>query len=134
MGLLIQSHFLKGMVSLKKSNNFLDYIPKHSPKITWSQKDEFVVVDMYHKGFFPWIAQRFFKRPKISHITLDKHGSFIWKNINGKNTVNDIAMLVKAEFGNDAEPLYDRLVQYMRILRNNGFIIYIRSDNDGSIK
>ena len=119
---------------MKKNNNFLDYIPDHSDKITWSQKDEIVTVDMYHKGFFPWIAQKFFKRPKVSHIALDKHGSFIWKNINGVNSVNDIAMLVKAEFGNDAEPLYDRLVQYIRILKNNGFITYTRSDNDGSIK
>ena len=119
---------------LKKNNNFLDFIPKHSDKISWTESEGIITVDMYHKGFYAFIAQKFFKRPSVSHIALDKNGSFIWKNINGENTINDIALLVKKEFGNDAEPLYDRLVQYMRILKNNGFITYVRSGINGSIK
>ena len=111
---------------MRKNNNFLDYIPTHSDKVTWSLKDEAVVVDMYHKGFFPWIAQHFFHRPKVSHITLDIRGSFIWQRIDGKNSVGDIADMVKEEFGTDAEPLYDRLIQYMRILKNNKFITYVK--------
>ena len=109
-----------------KSKNFLDYIPNRSPKITWSQNDEIVTIDMYHKGIFPWIAQKFFHRPKVSHIKLDKLGSFIWNLIDGKSTVYYIAEKVKSEFGNEAEPLYDRLVQYMRILKNNNFIIFVK--------
>ena len=42
--------------------------------------------------------------------------------------MGDIALLVKAEFGQKAEPLYDRLVKYMQILRNNGFIRYAGKD------
>ncbi len=113
-------------VYMKKNSNFLDYIPVYSDKITWSLKDETVIVDMYHKGFFPWIAQRFFHRPKISHITLDDRGSFIWQKINGEASVGDIASMVKEKYGKDAEPLYDRLVQYMQILKNNNFITYIK--------
>lgn len=109
-----------------KKKNFLDFVPEYSDKITWSQKDEAVTVDMYHKGFFPWIAQRFFKKPKVSHISLDKLGSFIWLQINGKATVYDIADLVKNKFGEEAEPLYPRLVKYMQILKNNNFIIFVK--------
>lgn len=112
---------------MKKSNNFLDYVLKHSDKITWSQNDDGIVtIDMYHKGFYNWIAQRLFKRPKVSHIALEKFGSFIWLQINENNTVGDIAILVKNKFGDEAEPLYDRLVSYIRILKNNGFIIYVK--------
>lgn len=111
---------------MKKNNNFLDYILKYSNKITWSQNDGIVIVDMYHKGFFHWLAHRFFKRPKVSHIALEKFGSFIWLNIDGKNTVGDIADLVKNKFGEEAEPLYGRLVSYIRILKNNGFITYVK--------
>ena len=106
--------------------NFLDFIPKYSDKITWSQKDDIVTVDMYHKGFFPWIAQKFFKKPKVSHIALDKLGSFIWLHINGNINVYDIASLVKEKFGDDAEPLYPRLVKYMQILKNNNFITFVK--------
>jgi len=106
--------------------NFLDFIPEYSDKITWSQKDGIVTVDMYHKGFFPWIAQRFFKKPKVSHIALDKFGSFIWLQIDGHTNVYDIANLVKEKFGDEAEPLYPRLVKYMQILKNNNFISFVK--------
>lgn len=109
---------------MKKNNNFLDYVPYVSDKITWSVKDETVTIDMYHKGFFAFVAQKFFKRPSVSHIKLDKYGSFIWQQIDGKNTVNDLAISMKEKFGDKAEPLYDRLVTYIRILRNNKFIVY----------
>lgn len=109
---------------MKKNNNFLDYIPAISNKVTWSQKDDIVTVNMYHKGFYAFIAHKFFKRPSVSHIKLDKYGSFIWQQIDGKNTVNDLAISMKEKFGDKAEPLYDRLVTYIRILRNNKFIVY----------
>jgi hypothetical protein len=46
--------------------------------------------------------------------------------------VEDIAQLVKAEFGEKAEPLYDRLVKYLQILHNNGFIRF--KGKDGVLK
>ena len=39
-------------------------------------------------------------------------------------TVEELAQLVHEEFGEKAEPLYDRLVKYLQILHNNGFIYY----------
>lgn len=35
---------------------------------------------------------------------------------------------MKARFGDDAEPLYDRLVKYMQILHNNEFILFVGKD------
>ena len=109
-----------------EKKNYLDFIPVYSRKITWVENDGVVVVDIYHKGVFPWIAQKFFKRPNVSHITLDKLGSFIWLHIDGKSSVFCIAEAVKNHFGEDAEPLYPRLVKYMQILKNNNFIEYIK--------
>ena len=111
---------------MANKKNYLDFVPIYSNKITWSQKDDIVVVDIHHRGFFPWIAQKFFKKPKVSHITLDKLGSFIWLKINGTSTVFDIANCVKERFGEDAEPLYPRLIKYMQILKNNNFINFVK--------
>lgn len=108
----------------KNKANFLDFVPYHSPKITYSEKDGIITVDMYHKGFYASVAQKLFHRPSVSHIKLDTYGSFVWKNINEQNTVADIADNIKNEFGKDIEPLYERLIQYMRILHNNKFIFY----------
>lgn len=79
---------------------------------------------MGHRGFYPWIAQRFFKKPHISQIDLDIFGSFIWQQIDGRRTVGDIALLLKKQFGSAVEPLYDRLIEYMKVLKNNRFITF----------
>lgn len=109
---------------MAKKKNFLDFVPMISSKNTWDEKDGKVTIHMVNSGFYPWIAQTFFKRPKISHIDLDEYGSFVWKQIDGKNTVGEIALLLKEKYGDDAEPLYNRLVKYMQILRNNRFILF----------
>lgn len=109
----------------KKNDNYLDYIPVISPKNTWDADEKGIVtIHMVHRGFYAGIAQKVFHRPRVSHIHLDELGSFIFRQIDGVHTVEDIAQLVKGRFGKKAEPLYDRLVQYMKILKNNGFIEY----------
>ena len=54
--------------------------------------------------------------------------SFLWKRINGERTVGQLAQQLKEQFGDQAEPLYDRLVKYMQILRNNEFILFRGKD------
>lgn len=112
----------------KKQENYLDYVPVISPQNTWSVEDGKVTIHMVHRGFYAAIAQKFFHRPRVSHIDLDAHGSFLFQQIDGKRTVNDLALLMKEHFGKDAEPLYDRLVKYMQILRNNRFIYFEGKD------
>ena len=108
----------------KSKENYLDYVPAISPRHTWSVADGKVTIHMEHRGFYNWVAQKFFHRPRVSHIRLDEMGSFIYPLIDGKRNIGDIAALVKEEFGEEAEPLYERLTQYMKILRNNEFIRY----------
>ncbi len=107
-----------------KKKNFLDYIPVISSKNEWELTDGKVTIHMVHRGFYAKIAQKAFKKPRISHIDLDTMGSFIFPLINGERSIGEIAILVKEEFGEKAEPLYNRLVNYMQILYNNGFIEY----------
>ena len=110
----------------KKRDNYLDYVPAVSPRHTWDvEADGSVTIHMAHRGVYAAIAQKLFHRPKVSHIHLDEMGSFVFPLIDGKRTVGDIAALVHEEFGEEAEPLYDRLVHYMKILHNNGFIHYV---------
>ena len=112
----------------KPQENYLDYIPVISAKNTWSEENGVVTIHMVHRGVYAAIAQKVFHRPRVSHIALDAHGSFIFPKIDGTRTIGELALLVKAEFGADAEPLYERLVKYMQILRNNGFIYFKGKD------
>ena len=112
----------------KKSANYLDFVPRINPNNTWSEENGIVTVHMVHRGFWAAIAQKVFHRPRVSHIKLDEYGSFVWKNIDGVRTVGQLAQAMKERFGDKAEPLYDRLVHYMRILYNNQFILYGRQE------
>lgn len=110
-----------------KKKNYLDYIPSISNRNTWDEEDGIVTIHMAHKGFYHRIAQMVFKKPKVSHIKLDEFGSFVWLNIDGKKSVYDISMLVKEKFGEKAEPLYERLIKFFQILKNNKFV-HLRSE------
>ena len=52
-------------------------------------------------------------------------GSFIWNHIDGEKSIYEISQLIKDEFKEEAEPLYERLIQYMNILKNNKFIDFL---------
>lgn len=110
-------------MSKKEEKNILDYVPVKGESISWDvDEHEFVVIHMENKGFFAKVAQVAFNRPKYSSITLEKFGSFIWQRIDGEKSIYDIAGEMKAEFGEEAEPLYGRILQYFRTLDGHGFI------------
>ncbi|MGN0707932.1 MAG: PqqD family protein [Faecalibacterium sp.] len=109
----------------RRKDNFLGYCPVRSPANTWDVNDAGIVtVHLVHRGFYAAIAQKLFHRPRVSHIELDELGSFVFLQIDGQRTVEQIARQVREQFGETAEPLYERLIQYLSILRNNRFIYY----------
>ena len=76
-----------------------------------------MVLEIENKGAFYTIAQKLFGKPRYTKIHLDDNGTFIWPLIDGRKTVEDIAALVKDEFGEKAEPLYPRIVKYFHKLQ-----------------
>lgn len=107
----------------KISINYMEGIPVRSEDIPWRLKeDSMVEIDIENKGFYHYIAQKFFKKPRISHISMDKYGSVVWQNIDGKNTVMDIVNIMERSFPKEKDRMLDRVVTYMAILQNNRFI------------
>lgn len=111
----------------KKEQNFLDFIPYKNPSLHWTADAEgLVTIDVEHRKFFDRIAQIAFSRPKVSHIEMEKFGSFIWQQIDGATSIHEIGQRVREEFGKEAEPLYERLIQYFRVLQSNNYIVFKR--------
>lgn len=107
----------------KQAENYLEKIPAHKSGLAWSQDENGIVtLERENKGIANHIAQLLIKKPKVSFIHLEKFGSFIWLQIDGKRDITDIGKLVKEQFGDEAEPLYERLSQYIRALESNEFI------------
>ncbi len=107
----------------KKNDNFLEYIFQKNPSLKW-EIDENGAVTLFqeNKGLFNFIAQKLFKKPRISNIHMEDMGSFIWSFIDGKMSVYEIGQQVSRHFGDSAEPLYERLSVFMKQLESYGFI------------
>lgn len=106
----------------KEPQNYLDKIPKRNENLSWSVENDIVTLEIENNGVFNTIAQKLFKKPKISYVHLDEVGGFLWQQIDGQKTVADFGEALKEKFGDKAEPLYERLCKYFEILESYNFI------------
>lgn len=106
--------------------NYLDLIPEKSESLRWHvDLKNRVILEVENIGIMNKIAQNLFNKPRYTKIHLDANGSYIWPLIDGKHTVEDIALLVKEEFGEAAEPLYPRIIKYFQIVESYHFIKFV---------
>ena len=112
----------------EESKNYLEKIPCPKKDLEWeiNPEDGIVTLIIEHKGFFAAIAQRFFKRPKKSHIKLDELGSFVWKEMSEERNILALGELVLSKFGEDVQQLYERLSMFFKILEGNGLIFWAK--------
>lgn len=107
--------------------NYLERIPAHPEALQWSVDDAGkITLQVENKGWANRIAQKLFGRPKVSYIHLDKMGNFIWPLLDGKRDITALGKLVEAEFGQEAQPLYQRLARYFQIMDSYGFIRWVK--------
>ena len=117
----------------KKTHNYLLFVPVRNEKFPFHDREGgLVTVTVVRTGFYNSVAQKIFKAPPTSEIDLDLFGSFVWRQIDGERSIYEIAQLVREEFGERAEPLYDRLVKYFRILQANRFIRYRKTPREAA--
>ena len=103
----------------KQDINYLDLIPETNQSIRWHRDlKQRIILEIENKGMFNTIAQKVFGKPRFSKVHLDEMGTFIWPEIDGTKTVQDLALLVKEHFGDKAEPLYPRIVKYFQIMES----------------
>lgn len=105
--------------------NYLERKPVRKQGLSWTQdENNQVILEIENTGFFNTVAQKLFKKPKVSYIYLDENGSFLWPLLDGEKTILELGVSVKEEFGEKAEPLYERLAKYFQILESYKFIEY----------
>ena len=106
--------------------NYLDLIPEKNASLRWhTDIKKRVILEVENTGIMNKIAQNLFNKPRFTKVHLDANGSFIWPLIDGKRTVADIALLVKKQFGEAAEPLYPRIIKYFQIVESYHFIRFV---------
>ncbi|MBQ9699966.1 MAG: PqqD family protein [Lachnospiraceae bacterium] len=91
--------------------------------IKWSaDEDGKVSLQIENRGVFNKIAQIVLNKPKVSYVHLEEMGSFIWPLLDGQKTILELGEEVEKEFGEKAQPLYERLAKYFQILESYGFV------------
>ncbi len=61
------------------------------------------------------------------NVKLDRFGSFVWERCNGRLKIEEIALSLKQEFGEDVDPVYERLGMFFHILNHYKLIRYIET-------
>ncbi len=116
---------------MKKKNvideNYLEKIPFRNPMLNWSTDENgLVALEIENTGVFNRIAQKLFKRPKVSYVHLDEMGSFLWPLLDGEMNIIELGKKVDEHFGEKAHPLYERLAKYFQILDSYAFVIWVK--------
>jgi hypothetical protein len=57
-------------------------------------------------------------------IRLDQMGSFVWRRLDGRVTVRQLARELREQFGEAVEPAEERLGHLIRVLRREDLIAY----------
>ncbi len=107
----------------KISKNYLEKIPARKSGLEWTADSEGnVTLNIQNTGIFNKVAQKLFKKPPVTYVHLDEHGSFVWQIADGERDISSLGDDVKEKFGDVAEPLYPRLAKFFQILNSYGFI------------
>jgi hypothetical protein len=71
-----------------------------------------------------WLGRRLQAafRPRPYRVLLDDVGSFVWRMCDGEAPVETIAAAMKERFGEEVEPVEDRLVTFLKSLLRGRFV------------
>ena len=99
---------MKKKTNKDQQENYLERKPKRHEAIAWAKDEKGIVtLDIENTGFFNRLAQKFFHKPKVTHIHLDEMGSFVWPIMDGEKDIIAIGKEVEEQFGEKANPLYE---------------------------
>ncbi len=102
--------------------NLLELIPER--RYEWVTADDGnvkILIPRYGKNALGvWFARQL-NRPYI-YYSLDRIGSAVWLACDGRTTVSQIATRLQRQFGEEIEPVYDRLSQFLYSLDRNKLI------------
>lgn len=108
--------------------NLLELVPERLR--AFEVDDEGIVTVNTPRFKQEWMRRHLVPRWKNPSILtrLDAVGSHVWMHIDGTRNVADIAAACVDRFGDDIQPVYERLPLFIRAMRDRGFIALRRTD------
>lgn len=108
---------------MKREKNLLLMHPIRNCNVAWAlNKDGFVQLKIIRKGLLFKFLKTILNLPEELTIDLDEIGYEVWELCDGKHTIFDISNRLSQKFGEKAEPLYPRLIKFLKMLKENNLI------------
>jgi hypothetical protein len=106
----------------RQSINLLELTPEQ--RVGWETAENGNVVVLIpkfqHELLVKWVLPRL-KYPHV-RVKLDKLGSFVWKQCDGRTTVAEMADRMRAEFQESAESAEDRIRTFLLMLEKSELV------------
>lgn len=94
----------------KKSEN-VEYEVSEDGVVTILEKQNHKIQNLFRKLKF--------KIPMYKKMELDKYGSYIFLQIDGKKSVKDIGENLELKYGEEIHPIYERLLLFLNHINVN---------------
>jgi len=112
---------------LKKESreiNLLELVPVHN--LRWEKNEEGLITLLKPKYRHSLLRKHLLPRMKKPYyrVRLDAIGSYIWESCDGKRKVRQVGEMLRDRFGEEVQPLYERLSSFLHSLEKNDFIYF----------
>lgn len=103
------------------NNEVLDIIFRISNAIEYEvdEKNIVTILERQDHKVQVFLRKLNFKIPKYKKTKLDEYSSYVFLQINGKATVNEIGKKLEEMYGDKTNPLYERLLMFLNHININ---------------
>lgn len=97
--------------------DYVQLIPQINENNTWRFNYlNKVIITVHDKTRWQKIKEKFKEKQESVEFELDRYGSFVWQQINGENTVQDIVDNIVETFEEDREMATKRAIMFFEML------------------
>jgi len=108
------------MAGSQAEKNLLDLRPVRLVEHRLEGERVTVLIPKFRSRWMGWLQKRL-PKPHL-HLQLDGVGSAVWLDCDGQRRVSDIGDRLKARFGDEVEPVWDRLGLFIRKMHEGDLI------------
>ena len=117
---------MKGLLKVEQrtGQNLLELIPERLREFETDEDGLISIIQpkFKNKFFRKYLVPRL-KKP-FFHVHLDEYGSNVWKLCDGAHSIEQIGQLLHQSYGEQVEPVYERLANFFQHLYRLKFIRY----------
>lgn len=106
----------------------MDFIP--IAKVGYKHNEDNETISLLIPRFRSEFMQKYFipkNKSKFINANLDKFGSFVYAKIDGKTPIIEICEMMKQHYGEEVEPVYERVSKFFGHLYRYRLVDFIKN-------